>query len=402
MPSARFARKLVAATGLLTLSALIHAGLIAGLWRVERRLPPASPGLSVSWVQVMPPAAPAVSPETSSTMVAPEATPEPPPPPRPKRAIPRQSDDSVAAQTVRAVPASPTPSESAIAASADDFGAASNDQQTSQAASSEADAVVSVAQIEPVTLDATDEPEPPLNLAQASTLNARPETRQPLRSAPHVPTNVKGRWRYQIYYGDYSEGRAIGWLDYVLEIEGDRYRLLTEGQATGLTALLFRGAFRQTSSGRVSGAGFMPERYEERRGDRPPRGFQRDFEASRLLFDNGNHTEWVEGLQDRLSIIAQLSWMASQGLLSAGGKPVVIPLVGSSRVRPLRLEVLADQPLMTPDGKTLNTLAVRALPESSDDDEIDVWLQPKGPLLPLRIRFMDQRGRILDHFLSSP
>jgi hypothetical protein len=189
----------------------------------------------------------------------------------------------------------------------------------------------------------------------------------------------------------------------VLEIEGGRYRLFTQAQATGLTGLLMRGVFRQSSSGQVSAEGFSPEQYEERRGDRAPRGFTVDPSLNQVSFLGGQSAPRVEGLQDRLSIFTQLSWMASQGRIKPQDITVKVPVVGTSKVREMRFRIQGDQSLEGAGGAIVNTVNLSTIAEPGDEEgSIDIWFQQGGPLLPVRIRFVDQRGRVMDQFLTMP
>ena len=52
-----------------------------------------------------------------------------------------------------------------------------------------------------------------------------------------LPASAQGRWRYQVFYGDFVANNQVATLDYVLNIQGERYRLHTEGQAVGLLSL---------------------------------------------------------------------------------------------------------------------------------------------------------------------
>lgn len=418
-------------TGLLLVSALIHAALVMGLWRVEvgSTVPPAS--MAVSWVQVMPPpiapAPPAAVPAAPPTPQAPAAPTRPPASEKASRPKPSSVDRSPTSASpavqgvVAGAPEHSVSSESTVAATSDDFGGLSDVPSTiSLEPTSDTDEKRSNAEVahlatstDSAVTDTDSAGETVAVNRAASSLPGRAGgdiaerakvIQRPSESpAAATPATFSGRWRYQIHLGDYREEPAVGWLDYVLEIEGTRYRLFTEAQATGLTALLMRGIFRQSSSGRIDPDGFAPERYEERRGNRAPRGFSVDLNTNQIIFSAGQSATRVEGLQDRLSIFTQLSWMVSQGRIKPQDSMIELPVTGSSRVRTVKLRVEPDQILTSPGGSALNTLGLTTIAEPGDDEGgINIWFQPGGPLLPIRIRFVDRRGLIVDQFLMMP
>jgi Protein of unknown function (DUF3108) len=420
-----------AVTGLLLVSALLHAALVMGLWRVEGASAVQPVSMAVSWVQVMPPPSAPVPP---TAMPAAPPTPQAPAAPtrsaasettsRPKLSSADRSSTS-ASPAVQGVvterPEHTALSESTIAATSDDFGGLSDGPSTvSSESTSDAEKIranAEVARLSTSEARAGTEAEPASETRDLSGTASSPPDRVESENAERAtvtqrssdstavatPGAFSGRWRYQIHLTDYREGPSVGWLDYVLEIEGTRYRLFTEAQATGLTALLMRGIFRQSSSGRIEPDGFAPERYEERRGDRAPRGFSIDRNTNQINFSGGQSVPQVAGLQDRLSIFTQLSWMVSQGRIKPKDAVIELSVTGSSRIRTLKLRVEPDQILTAPSGSVLNTVSLSTIAEPGDDEgSVDIWFQPGGPLLPIRIRFVDQRGRIIDQFLVTP
>lgn len=289
--------------------------------------------------------------------------------------------------------ANPEPQEprNNTAALDDDFAVSDSDQPTAAAAPNGQE-VESPREAAPPTLS-----EP---ASAAAPTNALPAE----QGGEQKPISAEGRWRYRVFYGDYPANNQVATLDYVLRIDGGRYRLHTEGQAVGLLALFYRGAFTQVSEGAFSGAGFAPERYEERRGDRPPRVVTiapSDNERRIARFEDGR-TEDASGIaQDRLSMAAQFAWLgaARSGLLR---QPTLdVGLIGVSSVRKLRFELTRDQMLQLPGG--IRQL-VRLRSEDGDggsSGSVEVWVSESGELMPYRIRLEDRNGQVLDQVLST-
>ncbi|MBU6189803.1 MAG: DUF3108 domain-containing protein [Betaproteobacteria bacterium] len=218
-----------------------------------------------------------------------------------------------------------------------------------------------------------------------------------------LPTSAQGRWRYQVFYGDYAANNQVATLDYVLNIQGERYRLHTEGQAVGLLSLFYRGLFTQVSEGTFTSEGFLSERYEERRGDRAPRvvRIESKSDARVVTFEDGRSEVTSVLAQDRLSLAAQLAWVAAQRSDGLRVKELTIPLVGVSSVRLLRFQVSPAQILELAGGVRQLT---RLRSEDGDGERsgsVEIWLSESGDLMPIRIRLEDRNGHVLDQLIGS-
>jgi len=215
--------------------------------------------------------------------------------------------------------------------------------------------------------------------------------------------SVQGRWRYQVFYGDYVANNQVATLDYVLNVQGERYRLHTEGHAVGLLALFYRGFFTQVSEGAFDAAGFRSERYEERRGDRPPRIVRMENASNTRVvrFEDGRSEITSALAQDRLSLAAQLAWVAAQRSDGLREQELTIPLVGVSSVRLLRFQVAPAQILELAGGVRRLT---RLRSEDGDGERpgsVEIWLSESGDLMPIRIRLEDRNGHVLDQLIGS-
>lgn len=209
-----------------------------------------------------------------------------------------------------------------------------------------------------------------------------------------------GRWQFRVYYGDYSDNRPVATLDYLIEHDGDRYRLRTEGRAEGLTALLYSGVLTQASGGRLTENGLQPERFAEQRGKRAERWATVDWPRGEIAFSGGERAKTVPGLQDRLSVLVQLGLLARAAPERfAAGQSVVFDEMTLRDVERARYASRGDEVLETDTG-TLRTLHLeRTEPRKRDDPVVEIWLGYDLGLIPVRIRMTDVGGRILDQLL---
>lgn len=236
--------------------------------------------------------------------------------------------------------------------------------------------------------------------APASTSSASDQA-SAAAAAPAMP--MEGRWRYQVFYGDFSENRPVAVLDYVMSLRDGAYSLYTEGHAQGLLALFYRGSFKQSSRGRLDPEGFHPEEYAEQRGDRSARAVHISAGLSPTArFDDGRSVPIGPNAQDRLSLGAQLAWLASTGSSLMREARITVELIGVSSIRRVHFDVVRDQMLLTHSGMR------RLVKLRSEDDDggagsgsLEVWLTEEGSLMPYRIRLEDRRGQILDQVLTN-
>ncbi|MGE0805837.1 MAG: DUF3108 domain-containing protein [Burkholderiaceae bacterium] len=244
------------------------------------------------------------------------------------------------------------------------------------------------------------EPRPPPAAAGAGGANAADaESTNLLRAMKAAPQS--GGVRYRIYYGDQSENNQVAEVDYLFELREGSYRLYTEGRASGLMAWFYRGALVQLSSGTLGAQGLTTQRYLEKRGERALRETSVDARSGEIVFDAGARASAPPGLQDRLSVLVQLSLLLqAQPERFAAGASIALPMLGSSSIDATPWRVLGDETVATPVGAVP---AVRLSRRSADprDPVVDVWLARDGRLFPVRLLAVDPSGRVLDQVVSA-
>ena len=217
-----------------------------------------------------------------------------------------------------------------------------------------------------------------------------------------LPPPAAGQWKFRVFYGDYADSRAVASLDYSIELDGQRYRLRTEGRAEGLTALLYSGVLTQSSTGRLGDDGLMPEHYAEQRGKRAERHATVDWSRGEVRFSSGDaRAAPVRGMQDRLSALVQLGLIARAAPERlAAGQSVDLPELSMKGVVGTRYLSHGPKVLETPEGVLQTIHLERVLPRNPGDPRIEIWLGRDHQLLPVRVRLTDENGRVLDQLLA--
>jgi hypothetical protein len=237
-------------------------------------------------------------------------------------------------------------------------------------------------------------PAPPDEVATA----AMPVPRE-AQSAPPKPVHVtpaSGSVRYRVHYGDPADGNVVALLEQRYEIDDHRYRLHSEGRATGIVSWIYRGTLLQESSGRVSTSGLQPERYRERRGERSEKEAVLDAGTESVRFASGAEAALPPGVQDRLSVFVQLGLLLrADPLRFAPGAVVEIPVLSNSRIEASSFRVLGSETVAA-GAIDLAAVHLRRAPLDDEEPAIDLWLALEPRVLPLRVRITESSGRALD------
>jgi len=177
----------------------------------------------------------------------------------------------------------------------------------------------------------------------------------------------------------------------VFGIEGGRYAL-----RSATRSLLFSA--EQRSAGDVRGALLVPREYTERSQRRPPKSTRIDWDRGSVQFsankDGPSVTEPL--LQDRLSLLVQVG---QQLRAQQARGAVVLPVAGVRHVNTYRLELRGAETLELPAGRFETWRLERPL--TAEQDGIEVWVAPQLCWLPVRLRFTDDHGQVIQNQLRA-
>lgn len=207
------------------------------------------------------------------------------------------------------------------------------------------------------------------------------ESSAPAVSRERLP--LRGSVRYRVDRGD--SGFEIGVARQDWEIDGERYRLSSSAETTGLAWLLRSVSLDMESVGRFTARGLQPEAFGVMREGR--RGRERalfDWEAMRVRVGERREHPLEAGTQDLLSVFYQLGFVEI-----APGEAGTMPLATGKKYAVFRVENLGDEEIEIPLG-VLRTRHLR-LP---GDNTTEVWLAYEYRLLPVKIRHINNKGDV--------
>jgi len=151
----------------------------------------------------------------------------------------------------------------------------------------------------------------------------------------------------------------------------------------------------QTSLGRLTSSGLMPERFTD--VFRSESAAQFNAPPGKISFSAGTPPiDLQPGAQDRLSVLIQLgARLAAQSTLPQKGATWTIQTAGTQTADPWTFAFTGQETQELPGGM-LETVKLERRPRASDDQRVEVWLAPQLGFLPARIRLTDPNGEQID------
>ena len=172
---------------------------------------------------------------------------------------------------------------------------------------------------------------------------------------------------------------------------GDSYTIDSSVTAAGIFEA------KQSSTGSVRTEGLVPRTFTLRSSRRPPRSIDFDWAARRVSFSHtGNVEPTRPQMQDRLSMMMQLAWRQRR---EPAATRFEMPVAGPRHVSTFVFRGEGGESLAVPAGR-FDTLKFARVNESGED-EFEVWLAPALCSLPVRLRFTDDKGLVIEQRLRA-
>lgn len=318
-------------------------------------------------------------PPPAVPVAAPVTAPASPPRPRPRQAP---------------VAAAPAPSElpAALAAEPVESAPAETPPPTQAAAPEQEAAPEPPAPAEPPA--PTEPPAPPraetLQGVQLVTPDGQPlPADTPLPVKLPAPTRLAFDVTGQAKRFDYHASAELLW-----QHDGQRYQVRQQIKA------FLVGTRAQNSSGQVTDAGLVPQRFSDQ--SRSEKSAEFDFAAEQARFTPAAPPAPIgAGAQDRISVFLQLSAMlAAAPERYPEGSQITFTTVGSNDAERWTFRVHATETLELPLG-ALPALRLERLPRRAGDQQATLWLAPSLGYLPARIRLTQANGDFADLRLQA-
>jgi hypothetical protein len=201
------------------------------------------------------------------------------------------------------------------------------------------------------------------------------------------------------YWGDFASGSPIGHSTIELSFpKPDRYQIKMVTEAAGWARLFASAPMLAQAEGSLGAGGFLPERYSHQ-GPRRSEVTVFDYSRKEIRYESLKEPlPLLNGIQDRLTFMLQLAWMLQTDPERFSlGQTVTVPIAGRNKVEEVDFLVLSDADLALPSGVLVPALHLSSNRQTDRYSvQIDVWMDRTDRLLPVRIRFEEARGAVLD------
>ena len=216
----------------------------------------------------------------------------------------------------------------------------------------------------------------------------------PVAQAPVAPSlnplPLRIDMRFAVRYGIARGEQTLVWVN-----EGDTYTVTSVAAATGLAGVFYSGRFVQTSRGRITPQGLVPELFWDQRGDkRSSARFDTDRGVLTYSPAQGAPRQYAyRGVaQDSLSLFFQLALTAPPE--RATGHKVF----NGRRLRDYAYAVQGETLLETALGPLRTLHLVRT---ADGDGRFEVWLAIDRHHLPVRVLRTDDKGSEVELAIAS-
>jgi hypothetical protein len=186
----------------------------------------------------------------------------------------------------------------------------------------------------------------------------------------------------------------------VLEHDGKRFSLSSEGRGKGIGALLYHGTARRWCSGEVTSAGLRPLEYREQRGDKPFNIARFDWGKMMLTQEHDGKSETtkiIAPLQDRLSFVYNFAFQSPPDLKP--GRDIKITVTDGRGLTRFHYKVAGNELLKTPAGE-FDTVRLVKQRENKEDKETEIWFASGRDYLPVRVLVVEKDGVRLDQVIA--
>lgn len=200
-------------------------------------------------------------------------------------------------------------------------------------------------------------------------------------------------------YNFIKNGQLVGITTEHFVRTGSKYRLESETKAAGVLALFSKQTILLLSRGTINKDGLRPEHFEHHPGKDESKNVSADFDwttgTATLHRDGNTETKKIEpGLQDRISLMYQFMFMKKIP------QEIDLNMTNGKNIEQYRYKLVGAEKISTPAG-TFNSLHLSRLPQTEDEDKVDLWLATSKNNFPVRIIFEEKNHQKLEQLLTN-
>ncbi|WP_421953939.1 DUF3108 domain-containing protein [Polaromonas sp.] len=276
-----------------------------------------------------------------------------------------------------------------------DVAQAAMDSVASDGQQNPADSAPTSADSTPTSATPTAAPGLPASAAAAST----PVTTSTLPAGPKTTPVTAMALQDSVLLKYKAIGASKG-LTYRADAELVWKNAGSQYEASMKVSALFIGSRSMTSAGQITPTGLAPTRFADKFRSEQAAHFEAD--KGKITFSaNTPDLPWIEGAQDRVSVFLQMGGMlAGKPDAFPAGSSITLYTAGPRDADTWTFTVETEEKLSLPSGE-VTALKLTRMPRREYDQKVEVWYAPSLGYLPVRNRITQQNGDFVDQQLSE-
>jgi hypothetical protein len=203
--------------------------------------------------------------------------------------------------------------------------------------------------------------------------------------------------KVQIDFAVTSGSMQLGEGHDFLEHDGRKYSVVSETKTVGVAALFYKINIRRESRGSLTASGIRPLRFEENNSRKPRRAADFDWDAGQVKLTDGEKIETVP-LSANTFDPTSLPYVFAFAQSNQESMKVVV--ADGRRLTDYEYRIIGKETLKTPLGE-LETLHFQKVREADDKRGLEFWLSVDRHFLPVKIRYVEKNGTMVDSTVTS-
>ena len=183
----------------------------------------------------------------------------------------------------------------------------------------------------------------------------------------------------------------------VLVHDGKQYSVISETRTVGLAAILYKMNIHRESRGLITQSGLRPLHFEEDRTRKPKRAVDFDWDAKLIKLTDGVNVQTL-ALPD--NTFDQTSFAYVFAFRPPSDEILPVYLTDGRKLSDYKYQIIGREKLKTTLGE-LETVHFQKVQEADDKRGFEVWLSVQHHYLPVRIRFIEKNGTVLDSTVTA-
>ncbi len=203
--------------------------------------------------------------------------------------------------------------------------------------------------------------------------------------------------KVQIDFAVTSGSMQLGESRDVLEHDGRKYSVISETRTVGVAAFFYKLNVHRESRGSLTAGGLRPLRFEENNSRKPRRAAEFDWDAGQVKLTDGDKIETVPLSANTFD---PTSLPYAFAFAQSNQERMKVFIADGRRLADYEYRIVGKETLKTPLGE-METLHFQKVREADDKRGLEFWLSVDRHFLPVKIRYVEKNGTVVDSTVTS-